>query len=142
MLTLAEKYDVVIVEDDIYGDFETMPSPRLAAFDGFERVHADRRLFEDRLAALRVSYLAGRADWVEAIVDLKLATTLGNSAFAASAIHAFLIEGGFRRHLDSLRPRLAARDRARRRTAQGAGRDALGRAAGRHVRLGRTARWA
>ena len=108
VLTLAEKYDVVIVEDDIYGDFETMPSPRLAAFDGFERVLLIGGYSKTVSAALRVSYLAGRADWVEAIVDLKLATTLGNSAFAASAIHAFLIEGGFRRHLNSLRPRLAA----------------------------------
>ncbi len=45
---------------------------------------------------------------MEALVDLKLATTLGNSAFAAATLHTFLAEGGFRRHLDGLRPRLAA----------------------------------
>ena len=58
-------------------------------------------------AALRVAYLVARPDWSEAIVDMKLATTLGNSAFAAAALHHFLLEGGFRRHLDALRPRLA-----------------------------------
>ncbi len=108
VLTLAEKYDVVIIEDDIYGDFEASPSPRLAAFDGFNRVVQVGGFSKTVTAALRVAYIAGRADWIDAIVDLKLATTLGNSAFAAAAMHAFLIEGGFRRHLDSLRPRLAS----------------------------------
>ena len=60
VLTLAEKYDVVIVEDDIYGDFETMPGPRLAAFDGFERVILIGGYSKTVSAALRVSYLAGR----------------------------------------------------------------------------------
>ena len=41
------------------------------------------------------------------MVDLKLATTLGNSSLAASALHRVLTEGGYRRHLDALRPRLA-----------------------------------
>jgi len=108
VLTLAEKYDVVVIEDDIYGDFETASSPKMAALDGFSRVIQVGGYSKTVSAALRVSYLAARADWAEAIVDLKLATTLGNSAFAAAALHGFLAEGGFRRHLDSLRPRLAA----------------------------------
>jgi len=108
VLTLAEKYDVVIVEDDVYGDFESAPSPRLAALDGFSRVIYVGGFSKTVTAALRVAYLAGRADWMDAIVDLKLATTLGNSAFAAATLHAFLAEGGYRRHLDALRPRLAA----------------------------------
>jgi len=108
VLTLAEKYDVVVIEDDIYGDFETASSPKMAALDGFSSVIQVGGYSKTVSAALRVSYLAARADWAEAIVDLKLATTLGNSAFAAAALHGFLAEGGFRRHLDSLRPRLAA----------------------------------
>ncbi len=108
VLKLAEKYEVVIIEDDIYGDFESNPSPRLAAFDGFERVLHVGGFSKTVTAGLRVAHIAGRADWIEAIVDLKLATTLGNSAFAAAALHAFLSGGGYRRHLDSLKPRLAA----------------------------------
>jgi DNA-binding transcriptional MocR family regulator len=108
VLTLAEKYDVVIVEDDIYGDFELSPSPRLSALDGFTRVIYVGGFSKTVTAALRVSYIVGAAEWIEPIVDLKLATTLGNSAFAAAALHAFLMEGGYRRHLDALRPRLAA----------------------------------
>jgi DNA-binding transcriptional MocR family regulator len=108
VLRLAETYDVVIVEDDVYGDFESAPSPRLAALDGFNRVIQVGGYSKTVTAALKVGWLAGRADWMEALLDLKLATTLGNSAFAAATIHAFLAEGGYRRHLDALRPRLAA----------------------------------
>jgi DNA-binding transcriptional MocR family regulator len=107
VLTLAERYDVVLVEDDVYGDFEANPSPRLAAFDGFSRVIYVGGFTKTVSAALRVSYLIGRPDWMEAIVDLKLATTLGSSAFAAAAVHAYLAGGGYRRHLESLRGKLA-----------------------------------
>ena len=107
VLTLAEAHNVVILEDDIYGDFESAPSPRLAALDGYDRVVQVGGYSKTVTAALRVAYIAARADWTEALVDLKLATTLGNSAFAAASLHAFLAEGGYRRHLDGLRPRLA-----------------------------------
>ena len=82
-------------------------SPRLATLDGFNRVIQVGGFSKTVTAALRVAYLVARPDWSEAIVDMKLATTLGNSAFAAAAMHHFLLEGGFRRHLDALRPRLA-----------------------------------
>ncbi len=108
VLRLAETYDVAIVEDDVYGDFESLPSPRLAALDGYSRVIQVGGYSKTVTAALRIAYLAGRADWIEALVDLKLATTLGNSSFAAATMHAFLAGGGYRRHLDALRPRLAA----------------------------------
>ncbi len=108
VLRLAETYDVAIIEDDVYGDFESVPSPRLAPLDGYSRVLQVGGYSKTVTAALKVAYLAGRADWIEALVDLKLATTLGNSSFAAATMHAFLAEGGYRRHLDALRPRLAA----------------------------------
>jgi DNA-binding transcriptional MocR family regulator len=107
VLTLAERYDVTIVEDDIYGDFESTPSARVATFDGFDRVVSVGGFSKTVSTGLRIGYLIARPDWIEPIVDLKLATTLGNSAFAAAVFHNFLTEGGYRRHLDTLRPRLA-----------------------------------
>ena len=38
LLKLADDSDLVIVEDDIFADFELSPAPRLAAFDGLSRV--------------------------------------------------------------------------------------------------------
>ena len=107
VLRLAEIYDVVILEDDVYGDFESAPTPRLAALDGFGRVLQVGGYSKTVTAALKIAWLAGRAEWIEGLLDLKLATTLGNSSFAAAMVHGFLSEGGYRRHLDALRPRLA-----------------------------------
>ncbi len=106
VLTLAERYDVVIVEDDVYGDLETVSTPRVATFDAFDRVVYVAGYSKTVSGGVRVGWLVARPEWVGPIVDLKLATTLTNSAFAAAAIHSLLTEGGYRRHLDALRARL------------------------------------
>ncbi len=38
LLKLVDQTNLVIVEDDIFADFEHTPAPRLAAFDGLNRV--------------------------------------------------------------------------------------------------------
>ena len=114
VLRLAENYDVVIVEDDIYGDFETAPSPRLAALDGYHRVIHVGGYSKTVTAALQASAFSpgGRADWIEGLLDLKLATTLGNSAFAAATLHAFLVGGRLSAPSRRVAPAPVAGDRA------------------------------
>ncbi|MFZ0210493.1 MAG: PLP-dependent aminotransferase family protein, partial [Roseiarcus sp.] len=106
-LQLAERHDVVILEDDIYCDFEPTPSPRLATFDGYDRVVQVGGYSKTVSAALRTGYIAARSDWADALVDLKLATSLGHSSLAANILHRVLTEGSYRRHIDALGPRLA-----------------------------------
>ena len=108
VLKLAERHDIVIVEDEIFADFEPgPPGTRLAAFDGLDRVIQVGSYSKTVSAALRCGYLALRPDWVEAVVDLKLATSLGSGHFAAVFLHRVLTEAGYRRHLAALRARLA-----------------------------------
>jgi DNA-binding transcriptional MocR family regulator len=38
VLKIADQYDLTIIEDDIFADFEHTTAPRLAAFDGLDRV--------------------------------------------------------------------------------------------------------
>ncbi|MBI4049021.1 MAG: PLP-dependent aminotransferase family protein, partial [Devosia nanyangense] len=38
VLKLADQHGLVVIEDDIFADFEHTPAPRLAGFDGLERV--------------------------------------------------------------------------------------------------------
>jgi DNA-binding transcriptional MocR family regulator len=107
LLKLAEAHDLLIVEDDIFADFEHEQAPRLAAFDGLARVIQVGSFSKTLSASLRCGYIATRADWCEQLVDLKLATSFGNSPFNAELLHQLLLKGGYRRHLDSLRARLA-----------------------------------
>jgi DNA-binding transcriptional MocR family regulator len=108
ILKLVERHQVVVIEDEIFADFEPgAPGTRLAAFDGLERVIQVGSFSKTVSAALRCGYLALRPDWVDPIVDLKLATSLSSGHFAAAFLHLMLTEAGYRRHLGALRARLA-----------------------------------
>ena len=107
VLSLAERSDLVIVEDDIFSDFEDTPAPRLAAFDGLSRVIHISSFSKTLSASVRCGYIAARPDWIEALCDLKIATTFAGSRLAAEAVLFALTDGGYRRHMEGLRHRLA-----------------------------------
>lgn len=107
VLKLAEQYDLTIVEDDIFADFEPEPSPRLAAFDGLNRVVHVGSFSKTLSAAVRCGYIAARPEWIDALADLKIATTFGGSRLSAELVHRMLSEGSYRRHVEGLRLRLA-----------------------------------
>ena len=107
VLRLAEEYDVLILEDDTFADFEAEPATRLAALDGLHRVVQVGSATKAVGAAMRCGYIAAREDWIDELVDLKLAATMGNSATNAHILHRVLMESGYRRHLDGLRRKLA-----------------------------------
>ena len=136
VLSLAEEHDVLILEDDTFADFEAEPSTRLAGLDGLNRVVQVGSATKTVGAAMRCGYIAARADWIAPLVDLKLATSMGNSATGAVMLHRVLTESGYRRHLEALRRKLAdAMGHALRRLREH-GLDALDRAARRRLRLG------
>ena len=107
LLKLAENSNLIIVEDDIFADFETGPAPRLAAFDGLARVIQIGSFSKTLSASLRCGYIAARADWIDALADLKLATGFGGSRLAADLLRVALTDSGYRRHMETVRLRLA-----------------------------------
>ena len=107
LLKLAEAHDVTIIEDGIFADFEREPGQRLAAFDGLERVVHIGSFSKTLSAALRSGYIAARRDWIDGLIDMKLATSFGSDPFAAELVFAVLSDGFYRKHLDGLTRRLA-----------------------------------
>jgi len=108
LLNAAATHDLTIVEDDIFADFEADPSPRLAALDGLSRVIRIGSFSKTLSASIRCGYIAARADWIEALIDLQVATNFGGpSPAAAELVSGTLCDGGYRKHLDALRRRLA-----------------------------------
>ena len=107
VLKLAEQHDLLIIEDDIFADFEQDPAPRLAAFDGLDRVVHIGSFSKTLSAAVRCGFIAARQDWIEEVVDLKLATSFGGGSFSAELVLALLKDGAYRRHIGGLRNRLA-----------------------------------
>lgn len=107
LLKLAENSDLVIVEDDIFADFELSPAPRLAAFDGLSRVIHIGSFSKTISASLRCGYIAARADWIDSLTDLKIATSFGGGRLAADVLLKALTDSGYRKHMEAVRARLA-----------------------------------
>lgn len=107
LLKLADNSDLVIVEDDIFADFEVTPAPRLAAFDGLSRVIQIGSFSKTISASARCGYIAARADRIDSLADLKLATAFGGSRVTAELVLRALTDSGYRKHMEAVRSRLA-----------------------------------
>jgi DNA-binding transcriptional MocR family regulator len=107
LLTLADNADLIIVEDDVFHDFENCPAPRLAAFDGLARVIHIGSFSKTISASLRCGYIAAREDWIEGLLDLKIATSFGSSQLASAVLLAALTDSSYRKHMEAVRIRLA-----------------------------------
>ena len=117
LLRVAAAHGLVIVEDDILAEFEPAPSPRLAMLDGLDRVIRIGSFSKTLSASARGGYIAARADWIEGLVDLQVATSFGGPSPMATELLADVLAGGsYRKHVGELRQRLA---RSRDRAAQG-----------------------
>ncbi|MHB0770663.1 aminotransferase-like domain-containing protein [Bradyrhizobium sp. 5.13L] len=122
LLTAAAAHDLTIIEDDIFGDFEPERSPRLAALDGLTRVIRIGSFSKTLSASVRCGYIAARADWIEHLVDVQVATSFGGPSPVATEIIAKVLAGGsYRKHMDELRHKLtrSRRDVARKLQALG-----------------------
>ncbi len=107
LLRLAEQHGLTIIEDDVFADLEPEPSPRLAAFDGLERVVQVGSFSKALTAAARCGFIVARRDWIEPLLDLKVATLYGVSRLSAELTHAVMTNGSYRHHLENLRERLS-----------------------------------
>ncbi|OWV97397.1 GntR family transcriptional regulator [Rhizobium sp. R72] len=107
VLKIADQFDVTILEDDIFADFEHTPAPRLAAFDGLDRVIHIGSFSKTLSAAARCGFIAARREWVDGLIDLKIATSFGGGRFSAELVYKVLSDGSHRKHTEALRSRLS-----------------------------------
>ncbi|AUG52599.1 PLP-dependent aminotransferase family protein [Thalassospira marina] len=107
VLKVCEKHGITIIEDDIFADFETTPAPRLAAFDGLENVVHIGSFSKTLSASVRCGYVATRADWIDKLLDLKIATSFGGGNLSSAIILSVLRDGSYRKHMEHVRQRLA-----------------------------------
>ena len=108
LLAAARAHDLVIVEDDIFAEFEPDLSSRLAIPDGLERVIRMGSFSKTLSASVRCGYIACRAEWIEGLIDLQIATSFGGpSPMTTELLASVLSGGGYRKHLEEVTRRLA-----------------------------------
>ncbi|MBI3480934.1 MAG: PLP-dependent aminotransferase family protein [Nitrosomonadales bacterium] len=106
MLQLAEKYDIVLVEDDIYGDLHPSAITRLATLGRLNRVIYVSSFSKSVSASLRVGYFACKRELAANLSDIKLHTGLTTSEISERMMYQLLTDGHYRKHLDKLRGKL------------------------------------
>jgi DNA-binding transcriptional MocR family regulator len=108
LLQLAEAHDVTLVENDIYADLDPEPRPSLASLDQLKRVVYVGSFSKTISPNIRVGYVVARPDLLDELAQLKMVSGLTSSDLTERLAFGALTEGRWRKHLKSLRDRLAA----------------------------------
>jgi DNA-binding transcriptional MocR family regulator len=107
LLQLAGQHDLALVENDLYVDLDREGRPSLASLDQLQRVIYVGSYSKTISPNIRVGYLVGRPDLIDDLAQLKMLSGLTSSDLTERLAHGALSEGRWRKHLKSLRERLA-----------------------------------
>lgn len=107
LLQLAEAYDLTLVENDLYADLDPEPRPSLASLDQLRRVVHIGSYSKTISPNLRVGYVVARPELLDSLAQLKMVSGLTSSDLTERLAFGVLTEGRWRKHLKSLRDRLA-----------------------------------
>lgn len=107
VVQLAEKHHITVVENDIYADLDPEPRPSLASLDQLQRVVYISSFSKTISPNIRVGYMAAPPDLLEDFAQLKMISGLTSSEFSERLAYGALMDGRWRKHLRSLRERLA-----------------------------------
>lgn len=119
VLKIAEQYDFMIVEDDIYCDMHpgttVQAATRIAALDQLNRVIYLGGFSKTLAANLRVGFIATSHEIARDLADRKMLAALTSTEITERVVYKVLAEGHYRKHSDRLRTKLdAVRDKTAR----------------------------
>lgn len=107
LLTLAERYDLVLIEDDPFADILPKATPHLASLDALNRVIYVGTFSKTLSASLRCGYIAANPALITSLTDIKMLTIVNSSGTTERIVHEMIVRGRYRRHLKRLRDRVA-----------------------------------
>ncbi len=106
LLQLAERYDFLIVENDIYADLDPAGQMLLANLDQLARVIYIGSLSKVIAPALRTGFIAAHPELIEELVPLKMVSGLTSSELTETLALDVLLQGRHRKHVRQLRDQL------------------------------------
>ena len=106
ILSLLKQHQVLLIEDDIYADFEQQPALRYASLTGLNEGVYLGSLSKTISADLRVGYIAASPQLIASLTDLKLISSTSTPATVERVVYQVLTSGSYRRHLKQLHHRL------------------------------------
>ncbi|OAJ57426.1 GntR family transcriptional regulator [Paraburkholderia ginsengiterrae] len=106
LLQLAREHGFSIIEDDIYTDFQTDVTDRLATLDQLEHVIYVGGLSKTLSSSLRIGCVVASHAVIKDLVDIKMLTSIGGSRFAEAVAVSMLERGAYHKYLERLRRRM------------------------------------
>ncbi|WP_153134627.1 PLP-dependent aminotransferase family protein [Paraburkholderia agricolaris] len=106
LLQLAREHGFKIIEDDIYADFQSDVTDRLATLDQLEHVIYVGGLSKTLSSSLRIGCVVASHTIIKDLVDIKMLTSIGGSRFAEAVAVSLLERGAYRKYLERLRRRM------------------------------------
>lgn len=103
---LAEQANLLIVEDDIFSEFEYLPAPRYSTLMGFNQVIQIGSFSKTLTASLRCGYIVSNPQDIEQYIDLKIATNFSSGHLNAEIIYSALMDSQYVKHIESLKKKL------------------------------------
>ena len=107
LLTIAERHDLVLIEDDPFADILPKATPHLASLDALNRVIYVGTFSKTLSASLRCGYIAANPALITSLTDIKMLTVVNSSSTTERIVHEMIVKGRYRRHLKRLRDRVA-----------------------------------
>lgn len=102
LISLADRYNVPILEDDFVGDlrYEGRTQPTLKALDPGGRVIYTSTFSKMLLPGLRVGFIVTTGPVYEELVNLKQIHDLGTSSLIQRALEIYVTIGRYQKHLE------------------------------------------
>jgi len=109
---LAQRHDLVIVDDDALADFAPFRATRIGEGDQLAQSIYVGSFSKSLSSLVRVGFLACRADLAQALTQVKTIVSLNSSQYAERTVDAVISEGRFRKHVLALHARTRNATRA------------------------------
>ncbi|XAH23485.1 PLP-dependent aminotransferase family protein [Xylophilus sp. GW821-FHT01B05] len=107
LLQLAQEHRFVLVENDIYADMDASSRPSLASLSQLRQVIYVSSFSKTISPNIRVGYVAAEPELMEDLAQLKMVSGLTSSDITERLAFGAVTDGRWRKHLKSLRDRLA-----------------------------------
>ncbi|MDQ0297610.1 GntR family transcriptional regulator of abcA and norABC [Salibacterium salarium] len=108
---LSKEYKIPVIEDDIFRDLwlDSTPPPPIASVDTAGHTLLVGSFSKTIALTLRIGWIAGPADVIEKLSDLRMQLDYGSSYLPQLAIYDFIASGNYEKHLQVLREKLRQR---------------------------------
>jgi DNA-binding transcriptional MocR family regulator len=107
LLQLAQEHQFALVENDIYADMDASSRPSLASLSQLRQVIYVSSFSKTISPNIRVGYVAAEPGLMEKLAQLKMVSGLTSSDITERLAFGAVTDGRWRKHLKSLRDRLA-----------------------------------